>query len=128
MNGDLKTAVLSDDGAIVIGTKVCPPKEKMCWRLVDSGTHSGNAGQAAKEALQAYQQAFPAMKAAAENDANAFVHGAHCDGDCADNGTMVIGPFQTTQEWDVNIHVEPNTARTWCWVGYLGVLFCKRGG
>ena len=125
MNGESKTAVLSDDGAIVIGKKVCPPKEKMCWRLVDSGTHSGNAAEATKAALKAYQQAFPAARVAAENDAHAYVRGAHCDGDCADNGSMVLGPFQTTQEWEIDVHVQPNTARTWCWVGYLGIVFCR---
>lgn len=129
MNGesrsDPRTAVLSDDGAIVIGKKVCPPKEKMCWRLVDSATHTGNAAEAAIAALKAYQQSFPAMKAAAENDAKAFAQNAHCDGGCGNNGTMVLGPFQTTQEWEISIQQQPNTARSWCWVGYLGILFCK---
>jgi hypothetical protein len=96
--------------------------------LVDSGTHTGNAAQAAKDALQAYQQAFAGRKAAAENDAKTFIQTTHCDGDCGDNGTMIIGPFQSTQEWDINIHVEPNFAQTWCWIGYLGIVFCKKAG
>ena len=118
-------AVLSDDCAIVIGKKVCPPNSKIFWRLVDSGTHKGNAGRATLAALAAYQAAFPGEEAKAQADAQAFVQTAQCGANCLRNGTMTLGPFHSTQEWEINIHVEPNTARTWCWVGYEGIVFCK---
>jgi hypothetical protein len=126
MAEELTGAVLTDEGAIVIGRKVCPPKREVFWRVVDSGPHAGNPAQAAKAAQAAYQQAYPAQVQKAEQDAKNFVAVTPCDSGCSRNGTMVIGLLQSTQEWEINIELAPNTARTWSWVGYLGVVFCTR--
>lgn len=115
-----------NSNAIVIGRKPCPPDSKVCWVLADSGEHSGNAVVATTAALTVYGKAFPAALKQAEADANAFLKVGKCGAGCKPNGTTVLGPMQGTQQWSITGNAANTTARTTCWVAYVGTVYCKK--
>ena len=38
--------------------------------------------------------------------------------DCEVAEHLVVGPFNSPQDWKIDTDAEPMTAMTWCWVGY----------
>jgi hypothetical protein len=100
----------------------CSPKIREFLRYA---VGEGTGQNAVKAALNQYHQSYTAQQDATWNDASQWTRTAQCDPPCTRDGSMVLGPLASTEDWDINLHSNPIVAKTWSQVGYEGVVFCK---
>jgi hypothetical protein len=98
----------------------CPPIGKFYYELV---VGNGIGDDAVEDALEAFKRAWESRRQKAHEAANQDVERPGKDCEVAEH--LVVGPFNSPQDWKIDTDAEPMTAMTWCWVGYESVRFCK---
>jgi hypothetical protein len=105
---------------LMLGVQRCPPASRLSFEWV---VGNGIGKNAVRDALQAYERAWPARLERADRDARS-PEAQKCGKGCTAGRVNVYGPIAGTQHWRIDSETDPMTATTWNWVGFFTVCDC----
>jgi hypothetical protein len=105
---------------LMLAVQRCPPASRLSFEWV---VGNGIGKHAVRDALQAYERAWPARLERADRVARS-PEAQKCDKGCTAGRSHVFGPISGAQHWRIDADVDPMTATTWNWVGYITVCDC----
>jgi hypothetical protein len=105
---------------LMLGVQRCPPASRLFFEWV---VGNGIGKHAVRDALQAYERAWPARLERADRDARG-PEGPKCAKGCTAGQVSVHGPIAGKQCWRIDTETDPMTATTWNWVGFITICDC----
>jgi len=106
---------------LMLGVQRCPPASRLSFEWV---VGNGIGKHAVRDALQAFERAYPLRLERADHNARA-PDAQNCEKGCVAGRATVLGPIAGTQHWRIESEADPITATTWNWVGYITVCDCS---
>jgi hypothetical protein len=115
-----RKAEATEPEPLMLAVQRCPPASRLSFEWV---VGNGIGKHAVRDALQAYERAWPARLERADRVARS-AEAQRCEKGCTAGRVSVFGPITGAQHWRIDSDIDPMTATTWNWVGYITVCDC----